>query len=128
MEPIVDSLANGTINYLERREEAGAIQWVKHPTFDGVYLKHLIKGENTNGQLSCHLVRIDPGCVLKEHIHAGQWELHEVISGAGHCQLDGKEVSYHLGQMTVIPQGIRHEVVAGENGLVLMAKFFPSLL
>lgn len=128
MEPFAASIGNGTISTLQGREEAGAIEWAKHPSFAGVYLKHLIKGEKTNSQLSCHMVRIDPGCVLSEHIHAEQWELHEVISGAGRCQLDGKELPYQPGQMTVIPQGVRHEVIAGEEGLVLLAKFFPPLL
>jgi len=93
-----------------------------------VYLKHIIRGENTNGQLSSHMVRIDPGCTLETHIHAEQWELHEVIEGAGTCNLGGCSVSYGPGQMAVIPSGTLHAVTAGENGLVLLAKFFPALL
>ena len=37
-----------------------AIPWSKHPTFEGVELKHIITSEKTDGQFSFHLVRIAP--------------------------------------------------------------------
>jgi quercetin dioxygenase-like cupin family protein len=125
---IVASIANGTITCMDKTEDASHIVWAAHPSFQGVYLKHLVKGDATDGQLSCHMVRIDPGCVLEEHIHAEQWELHEVLDGAGQGWLDTQVLAYHPGQMTVIPQGTKHRVQAGEDGLVLLAKFFPALI
>ncbi len=59
------------------------VQWNNHPKFKGVYLKHLIKGDETDGQLSCHMVKVDPGCVLESHIHENEWELDEIIEGEG---------------------------------------------
>ena len=37
------------------------VEWSKHPTFEGVELKHIIKGEQTDEKFSYHLVRIAPG-------------------------------------------------------------------
>jgi len=130
MEPkeIFACLANGTIIYLDRENQAGNIAWIEHPKFTGVYLKHLIKGSDTNGQLSCHLVNLDPQAVLEEHVHEKQWELHEVITGEGSFQLNDKHTLYHPGCMAIIPQGAKHKVVAGKDGLLLLAKFFPALL
>lgn len=125
---IVDSMTNGAITYCDRDEETGNIQWTAHPKFKGVFLKHLIKGADTEGRLSCHLVRVDPGCMLDEHIHTGEWELHEIIRGEGECRLNSRQIRYHPGCMTVIPQGAAHKVVAGSRGLVLLAKFFPAVI
>ena len=127
-EGIVECITNGVLIYCDRKQEAGDIQWTPHPKFGGVYLKHLIKGAATEGKVSCHLVRVDPGCMLDEHVHAGEWELHEVIGGEGECSMGFEEVRYRPGCTAVIPQGTRHKVVAGSNGLVLLAKFFPAMI
>ena len=60
-----------------------AIPWSKHPTFEGVELKHIITSERTDGQFSYHLVRIAPNKKIGSHIHEKQLETHEVISGTG---------------------------------------------
>ena len=59
------------------------LPWNAHPTFKGVALKHIVTAADTNGQFSYHLVRIDPGCKIGNHIHATQLETHEVIRGFG---------------------------------------------
>jgi len=102
--------------------------WNPHPKFPGVSLKHLITGEQTSNRFSSHIVRIDPGCVLDEHIHEGKTELHEIIEGSGICQLDGIEIHYLPGDSAVIPDDTKHKVTAGENGLMIYAKFIPALL
>jgi len=121
-------IANGTTIYLDREEATAEIPWNQHPQFKGVYLKHLIKGADTDGKLSCHMVKIDPGAVLEEHIHENQWELHEVIEGEGKFFLDTKEAPYYPGHMGMIPKGTNHKVIAGGKGMVLLAKFFPALV
>ena len=130
MEPtaIAACMANGTTTYVDRDDAAGEIPWNRHPQFNGVQLKHLVKGGDTEGRLSCHMVRIDPGAILEEHTHENQWELHEVIEGEGKFLLDAKEASYYPGCVGIIPQGTRHKVIAGRSGMVLLAKFFPALL
>lgn len=125
---ITDSLTNGAITYIDKEEAAGDIPWSRHPKFKGVYLKHLVKGADTQGRLSCHIVKLDPRAVLEEHVHEDQWELHEVIEGEGAFFLQNKETPYHPGHLGVIPEGVEHKVAAGKSGLVLLAKFFPALV
>ena len=103
------------------------IEWSKHPTFEGVELKHIITGKQTEGQFSYHLVRIAPGKAIKNHIHETQLETHEVIAGTGVCINDGTELKYEVGVISIIPAKIPHEVLAGDDGLYLFAKFMPAL-
>ena len=125
---IVAALTHGTIDYPDRMEDIGNLEWVQHPACKGVFLKHLIKGSDSENSLSCHLVKVEPGAVLAAHIHDPQWELHEVIAGSGSCVLGDKEIAYAPGSMAVIPQRVTHSVKAGEHGLMWLAKFFPALL
>ena len=108
--------------------DAEALPWKAHPVFAGVALKHLVTAVDTDGALSCHLVRLDPGATLASHVHAGQWELHEVVAGEGTAGLAEATVAYQPGVAAVIPRGVAHAVTAGEAGLCLFAKFFPALL
>lgn len=103
------------------------IPWSEHPSFEGVELKHIITSEKTDGQFSFHLVRIASGKKIGSHIHEKQLETHEVISGAGVCVNNGVELSYETGVISIFPIGVPHEVVAGDDGLYLFAKFIPAL-
>ena len=125
---LVELMENGTVAFCDRDESAGNKTWNPHPKFKGVSLKHLITGKDTAGQLSCHMVKVEPGCELESHVHADQWELHEVIRGRGVAMLDGKTVEYAGGKAAVIPMGKMHSVRAMDDGLVLLAKFFPALV
>jgi mannose-6-phosphate isomerase-like protein (cupin superfamily) len=118
----------GYITFIDRDVPVEGILWNAHPKFRGVFLKHLIKGTDTGGMLSCHMVRIDPNAIREDHVHENQWELHEVIEGEGSLILESKEEPYYPGRMGIIPKGVSHKVIAGKNGLVLLAKFFPALL
>ena len=104
-----------------------AIPWSKHPAFEGVELKHIITSERTDGQFSYHLVRIAPNKKIGSHIHEKQLETHEVISGTGVCVNDGVELTYETGVISIFPIGVPHEVIAGDDGLCLFAKFMPAL-
>jgi quercetin dioxygenase-like cupin family protein len=105
----------------------GAIPWSKHPTFGDVELKHIITSEKTDGQFSFHLVRIAPNKKIGNHIHEKQLETHEVISGVGICVNNGAKLPYETGVISIFPIGVPHEVIAGEDGLYLFAKFMPAL-
>lgn len=104
-----------------------AIPWSKHPTFEGMELKHIITSERTDGHFSYHLVRIAPNKEIGSHIHEKQLETHEVISGTGVCVNDGVELPYETGVISIFPVGVSHEVIAGGDGLCLFAKFMPAL-
>lgn len=103
------------------------IPWSEHPSFEGVALKHIVTSKQTDGAFSYHLVRIAPNKKIGNHIHAGQLETHEVIAGNGICINDGTELTYEPGVISILPKGIPHEVIAGEDGLYLFAKFIPAL-
>jgi len=118
---------SGKIYLSDRQISIGDLMWNPHATFKGVYLKHLILGKETNNQLSCHIVKIDPDCVLETHIHDGKMEIHEVVAGSGKFYLEGKEMDYSVGKIGVIPANVPHKVVAGKDGLYLFAKFTPAL-
>ena len=104
-----------------------AVPWSKHPTFEGVELKHIITSEKTDGRFSYHLVRIAPNKKIGNHIHEKQLETHEIISGTGECVNDGVTLPYEAGVVSIFPIGVPHEVIAGKEGLCLLAKFMPAL-
>ena len=103
------------------------IPWSKHPTFEGVELKHIITSEQTRGQFSFHLVRIAPNKKIGNHVHKTQLETHEVISGNGICINNGAKIKYEPGVISILPMNVLHEVTAGNNGLYIFAKFMPAL-
>lgn len=102
--------------------------WNPHPKFAGVSLKHLVTGTDTGGRLSLHHVRIDPGCAIGDHTHAGQVEIHDVIAGNGTCTLEGGVIPYHPGIMGIMPADKVHRIEAGDGGLLLLATFSPPLV
>ncbi len=102
--------------------------WNPHPNFKGVALRHLMTSKETGGMFSAHVVRVDPGCCLESHVHEGQWELHEVVRGSATAQVDGVALDYFPGMSSVIPKGVRHDVTAGNEGVLLLAKFIPALV
>lgn len=116
------------IQYRDREENSCDFEWTEHPKFKGVSMKHLIKGIATEGLFSCHIVKVMPDCCLELHIHEGNIEMHEVMEGTGTCLLDGKEIRYQSGVSAIIPKNAPHMVKAGENGLLMMARFSPALL
>ena len=61
------------------------------------------------------------------HIHETQLETHEVIAGNGTCIHADTTLDYVPGVISILPKKVPHEVVAGDNGLYLFAKFIPAL-
>lgn len=125
---IAVAFENGKIINPTGITESSNLGYQPHKSFIGVSLIHLVTGEETNHQMSCHLVRVEPNCSLDTHIHSGNLEVHEVISGSGICYLENRKSDYTPGTVTIIPAGISHKVVAGEDGLYILAKFTPALL
>jgi len=105
-----------------------SLPWNPHPKFAGVFLRHLVTGKDTGGRMSLHHVRIDPGCAIGDHAHAGQVEIHDVLTGAGICMLEGRLLTYTPGIVGVMPAEQVHRVDAGDKGLLLLATFSPPLV
>ena len=119
---------NGKLLLPEKTISFKDIPWSKHPTFEGVELKHLLTSKETNGEFSYHLVKIAPNKKIGNHIHKTQVETHEVIAGSGICINSGKEFTYKSGSISIFPMKVPHEIIAGKDGLYLFAKFIPALL
>jgi quercetin dioxygenase-like cupin family protein len=128
MKEHVKAIDEGKIVCFENEINAAHLTWNAHPKCKGVSLKHLITGKSTNGQLSCHLVRIEAGCEISEHVHADNLELHEILSGHGKGILVHKEIPYLAGTSVVIPANELHKVTAEEEDIYLLAKFTPALI
>lgn len=125
---MVNNVEQGYVFSSQQNVEANTVPWNKHATCPGVYLKHLVKGDQTEGKFSCHLVKVEAGCEISEHIHANNWEIHEIVSGEALGYLEDREMPYTPGTTAVIPAGIKHRVVAGETDLYIRAKFIPALV
>jgi quercetin dioxygenase-like cupin family protein len=78
--------------------------------------------------LSYHLVKIEAGCVLDTHLHDGKIEIHEIIAGNGKMYLADREIDYSEGKICIIPANIPHKVIAGKDGMYILAKFTSALL
>ena len=128
MQDAMKSIHEGIIFGFDQQTTVAELPWNPHPTFGGVALKHLVKGEATGGKLSCHLVRVDAGCEIGYHVHAENLELHEVLSGNGKAVLNDREIPYVMGTCVVIPENQPHTVMAEEEDLYLLAKFTPALI
>lgn len=124
---LFEAFNNGSLKLPTSTVQFADIPWSKHPTFEGVELKHIVTAKDTAGGFSYHLVRIAPNKSIKNHVHETQLETHEIISGSGVCMNDSTEIIYEAGTISIMPAGIPHEVNAGEDGLCLFAKFFPAL-
>ena len=124
----LSKVLTGIIFSTHEEKAVGDLPWNPHASFKGVYLKHLITGKETDNRLSCHIVKIEPGCVLDTHVHDGKIEIHEVVAGSGKMYLDGREIAYSQGKICIIPANMPHKVVAGKEGMYILAKFTPSLL
>jgi len=128
MEPDTSLRNHETIHVLGEIVAAETLAWNPHPKFAGVSLRHLVTGKETGSRLSLHHVRIEPGCAIGDHAHAGQVEIHDVLAGSGSCVLDGVTIPYRPGVAAIMPADTVHRVDAGNEGLLLLATFSPPLV
>ncbi|MDE4908582.1 cupin domain-containing protein [Methanogenium marinum] len=124
---IVKQFDEGTIISPQTEIQSGSLEWYEHPAFKGVYLKDLIPGSDTNGQFSCHIVRIEKGCEVGDHSHETQWEFNESLQGNGVFVLGGKRIPFGSNYSFVTPPGVEHTVIAEDEDLYILAKFIPAL-
>jgi mannose-6-phosphate isomerase-like protein (cupin superfamily) len=127
-EVYLSKVLTGTVFSTNEEKAISDLPWNPHASFKGVSLKHLIIGKDTDNKMSCHLVKIEPEAVLDTHQHDGKMEVHKVVSGSGQMFMDGKIIDYSVGSMCIIPENTPHKVVAGADGLYIVALFTPSLL
>lgn len=83
MENIFEKFNGGRLVIPNAEKDFSQLEWNKHPTFDGVELKHIVTASDTCGAFSYHLVRIAPNMKIGNHVHKEQTETYEVIGGSG---------------------------------------------
>lgn len=123
MNGIFEQFEHGSLTAGQHRQNLSSLPWIEHKEFAGVFLKTIVSTQQTQGLLSCHLVRINPHGKIGLHTHPAQIELHEVMAGSGACITERGEIPYGPGSLTILAHGTAHEVQAGSNGLCLFAKF-----
>ena len=124
----LSKILTGTVFSTNEAKAVADLPWNAHASFKGVFLKHLIVSKDTDDKLSYHIVKIEPECVLDTHLHDGKIEIHQIIAGSGKMYLEGKVIDYSQGQICIIPANTPHKVVAGKDGMYILAIFTPSLL
>lgn len=128
MNETVRGLSEGKLVYTDKELAVPDLEWNPHPSFTGVFLKHLVKGDSSDGRFSCHLIRIKDGFEIGEHIHDGKWEFIDIVGGTGKGELAGKKFACELGVSMVVPENVKHKIVADSGDVYLLAKFIPALL
>ena len=103
-----EAILSGTVVHLAKELKVQELSWYDHPKFSGVRLKDLVRKDETNGSVSCHLVQVAPGCELGLHRHDTSMELHQVLKGDGECKMGERLVAYRPGCLTVIPSATPH--------------------
>lgn len=122
-EDIFTVFAEGTLADGDQRIDLSSLPWQAHPQFTGVFLKNLVTLAQTGGKFSCHLVKIEPGKAIGWHSHPASIELHEVVRGEGVCRTKQGDIRYVPGAMGIMATGSFHEIIAGDQGLFMLAKF-----
>ncbi len=128
MNEIVRELNEGRVVYTNRDLDVADLEWHPHPSFTGVFLKHLVKGDSSGGKFSCHLLRIKDGFEIGEHVHQDKVEFINIVGGVGQGELAGKKFACRLGVSIVAPENVKHRIVADNGDVYLLAKFIPALL
>lgn len=128
MNETVKGISEGKIVYPDKDFSVTDLDWNPHPSFTGVFLKHLVKGDSSDGKFSCHLIRIKDGFEIGDHVHDDKWEFINVIDGVGKGVIAGKEIVCELGVAMVVPESVHHKIVADNGDVYLLAKFIPALL
>ncbi|MCK9593107.1 MAG: cupin domain-containing protein [Methanoregula sp.] len=125
---LMEIFEQGGVFFPETDTGAVTQPWYSHHACEGVFLKDLVKGKETGGKFSYHIVRVSKDCKVMDHNHETQWEWNLVISGKGIFVIGDKEVTMAPGQTFITPPTIHHTVSAGDEDLSLMALFIPALM
>ncbi len=125
----VERILAGKIGYLGQEDlVVEDLEWYPHAKFKGVFQKNMVKGDTNGGKFSCHLVKIEDGFEIGDHIHEGRWELHEVVGGTGLGYMAGREIVYEPGVTVVVPDSVEHKIVANRGDVYILAKFIPAMI
>ncbi|MDR1461375.1 MAG: cupin domain-containing protein [Campylobacteraceae bacterium] len=101
-------------------------EFVKHPTQEGVFMKHFFAKADTDERLNNLEVNIVPGFQIAPHIHKDASEFFYVVSGEGEFLDDAEWVCIKKGDAFKAPTGMTHAIKnTGNETLVLLSTFSP---
>jgi mannose-6-phosphate isomerase-like protein (cupin superfamily) len=124
---LFEKFDNGVFSIPGLTIDVSTNEWYPHPVFGDLEVKDIVTGASTEGKYSFHLLRLAPNGKVGLHSHETQLEVNEIIAGYGICVNGGKETDLLPGTTTVSPAKVEHKMSAGDEGLLLFAKFFPAL-
>lgn len=101
--------------------------FVKHPTQEGVFMKHFYGNDDTGGQLNNLEVNIIQGYQISPHTHVDAGEFFYVVSGSGEFLDNTEWKPIKKGDAFKAPMGMIHAIRnTGNEVLVLFSTFSPS--
>lgn len=103
------------------------LKWEQHPVYEGVEMKHLVRGMDTDNHNSKSLVRISKGSVIKTHNHPNNSESIKFISGNGTLVLKNKIIKMSPRSSVDLEKGANHEIRTFDEDVYLIASFMPAL-
>lgn len=102
-------------------------EFTKHPTQEGVFLKHFF-GKEDNNILNNLEVYIIPGFQIAPHVHEDSFEFFYVVDGEGEFLDDTEWRAIKKGDAFKAPQGMTHGVRnTGREALLLFSTFSPAI-
>jgi mannose-6-phosphate isomerase-like protein (cupin superfamily) len=103
-------------------------QTIQNPV-TGEQMTFLETTESTGGEYVLVELRADPGgAVAATHVHPGQWERFEVVSGRLAARVGSRRVEARPGEALEVPPGVAHAWWnAGDKELVFRCEVRPAL-
>jgi mannose-6-phosphate isomerase-like protein (cupin superfamily) len=102
--------------------------FVKHPTHEGVFMKHFFAKADTGERLNNVEINIIPGFQITPHAHDNASEFFYVVSGAGEFLDDTEWIAVKKGDAFKAPVGMTHAIKnTGSEILVLFSTFSPPV-
>ena len=102
--------------------------FVKHPTQEGVFMKHFFSKDETNERLNNLEVNIVPGFQIAPHTHDNAGEFFYVVDGEGEFLDNTEWTSIKKGDAFQAPMGMTHAIKnTGRVTLVLFSTFSPPI-
>jgi mannose-6-phosphate isomerase-like protein (cupin superfamily) len=103
-------------------------EFVKHPTQEGVFMKHFFSKSETNDRLNNLEVNIVPNFQIAPHTHDNASEYFYVVEGCGEFLDNTEWIPIKKGDAFQAPMGMTHAIKnTGRTTLVLFSTFSPPI-
>ncbi len=123
----LENLLQSEIYINERVVKIADLKWENHPVYEGVSMKLLLSGKDTDNKISKSLVKITKGCFIESHEHSNNDENIQFISGSGDFVLEDETIKIYPGLSIYLKQGTKHQIDTFDEDVYLIASFTPAL-